>query len=450
MGINVLFLSYFFPPGGGAGSQRPLKFAKYLPEFGISPVILAGPIKYESYWAPEDVSLLNELPSNIHIKRIKQMPSNKENIFEKVKTIFSGEPTHERWWEKEALKEADKIVYACKIDIIFATLSPYNSAKIARKIGKKKRIPWIIDLRDPWALDENRVYPSILNRLFDTAKMKKEIFAASIVIMNTPQAKENLIKKFPKITNKKVEIITNGYDESDFIEQPEKRDDRHFRIVHTGFLHTKIGLDANHKRKYYRIFGKSKSDVNFLTRSHFYLMIAVEKVAKRIPEFADDFELILAGKNSDCDKKVIENSPLYKNVIFTGYLPHNESINLLRTTDMLFLPMQELSKGISATIVPGKLYEYLASGRPILGAVPEGDARKYLLKNGGNYVVFPSDVEEMERAIELEYAQWKKTGPKKCIRNEEFIKIFERRVLTEKLAILFNKCLIKNDSEKAK
>jgi glycosyltransferase involved in cell wall biosynthesis len=273
--------------------------------------------------------------------------------------------------------------------------------------------------------------------------MRRELLAASLIIMNTPQARIQVLNTFPSLQHKNIEVITNGFDSDDFQKQFQNRSDHHFRIVHTGFLHTSIGLHVRHNNWYYKILGKCPPSVNYLTRSHLFLIKAAENLVARYPNFLDDFELILAGHNSEEDISIIRSSVLFKNVKFLGYIPHDKTIELLKSTDLLFLPMQDLPPGIKSTIVPGKTYEYMAASRPILAAVPDGDVCDFLLQSGGNIIVKPSDITSLEKAVESFYFAWRNGHLNIYSQNREFIKRFERRVLTEKLA-----SLLKNLSKK--
>lgn len=442
--LDVLFLAYYFPPGGGAGSQRPLKFTKYFPYFNIKPIIIAGPVIYDNHFAPEDSSLCNDIPNDIQIVRVKPTPKKIKNfIIKKSLSFFLGTTPHESWWAKQAFIEAEKVIRVQKIDIILATLAPYCSAKVAHLLGLKYKKPWVLDLRDPWAIDENRVYSSSLHRKIDMWRMRKELSAASSIIMNTPQAKVHVLNAFPSLHHKKIEVITNGYDSEDFQKQVQNRTDHHFRIVHTGFLHTSIGLHVKNNSWYYKILGKCPPSVNYLTRSHLFLIKAAENLVTLFPNFLNDFELILAGHNSEEDTNIIRSSTLFKNVKFLGYIPHDKTIELLKSADLLFLPMQDLPPGTKSTIVPGKTYEYIAAYRPILAAVPDGDVCDFLLESGGNVIVKPSDITSLQKALESFYIAWQHGHSNLHHRNGDFIKRFDRRVLTEQLASILKNLSVK-------
>jgi len=254
-------------------------------------------------------------------------------------------------------------------------MSPFETAQVAREVSWRTGIPWIADLRDPWALDEMQVHPTRMHRALELRRMGKLLSSAAGIVMNTPEARIALLTAFPSFKEKPVVTITNGYDTSDFAGEVVPRSDRKFRIVHSGYLHTELGLDLQRKRKFYEWLGGIEAGVDILTRSHVFLLKAVQEWISRHPEVAQDLEIVFAGVTSGQDRAVAMSPEVSRLVRFTGYVFHSESIQLVRTADLLFLPMHNLPAGKRSRIVPGKTYEYMASGRPILGAVPEGDER---------------------------------------------------------------------------
>ena len=190
------------------------------------------------------------------------------------------------------------------------------------------------------------------------------------------------MKAFPELNAENITAIPNGFDATDFRgPAPSSSHESKFRIVHAGYLHTEFALRHRATRKYRRVLGGMPiAGVDFLSRSHWYLVEALERLVTSDPTAAADVELHLAGVLTDTDRSVIADGIVTH---FHGYLPHVDTIRMLRTADLLFLPMQSLPAGERAGLVPGKTYEYLAAARPILAAVPDGDAREILRDAGG-------------------------------------------------------------------
>jgi hypothetical protein len=157
---------------------------------------------------------------------------------------------------------------------------------------------------------------------------------------------------------------------------------------------------------------------------------ALQQLSAAAPELQDVVELHLAGVLTDADHRVAEQAP---RVCLHGYLPHAESIELLRTADLLFLPMHDLPAGQRAAIVPGKTYEYLAAARPILACVPDGDARDLLAEAGGSLLCRPTDVPAMAAHIRQAVAA-DRAGSRPRLPDPSVVARFERRRLTEQLA----------------
>jgi glycosyltransferase involved in cell wall biosynthesis len=319
-------------------------------------------------------------------------------------------------------------------------MSPFSTAEFAAHVAKRSRVPWIADLRDPWALDEMQIYPTGLHRAIERNRMERLLGSADGIVMNTPEATRSLLQAFPSLKNKEIVTITNGYDAADFSNPISTRQDGKFRIVHTGYLHTEMGLQMQTRRQMYELLGGMERGLNIATRSHLILLKAIERWAAECPKVLDDVELLFAGVATAQDKSVAERSTIGHCVRFTGYLSHNESVELVRTADLLFLPMHDLPPGRRSRIVPGKTYEYMASGRPILAAVPDGDARDFLEKSGTALLCRPDDVEGMLRQLDLAYTHWKSSRPM-VNPNREYVQTFERSQLTERLADFFNRVL---------
>ena len=275
-------------------------------------------------------------------------------------------------------------------------MQPYASAPAGAALAKSLGIPWVADLGDPWALDENMVYASALHRGRALKEMGELLGTASAIVMSTPEAVDRLLQAFPHFVDRPVVPIANGFEAADFARPRTPKADGKFRIAHTGYLHTEIGQQHRRRRLLRRLLRASPPGLDILTRSHTFLVEAIERLIAREPELGDVLELQLAGVLNETDRRVAGRT---KVATIRGYVTHTESVELMQSADFLFLPMQNLPPGVRATIVPGKTYEYLASGTPILAAVPDGDARDILVEVGNAIIVRPDDVEGMATGI---------------------------------------------------
>jgi glycosyltransferase involved in cell wall biosynthesis len=437
--IAVLFIAYHFPPGGGAGVQRSQKFVHYLPFEGFSPIVVTGPAASGDRWTPRDEALPDESSAGIQVIRaVGPIPQNKGRWSDRVGRWLGSRSLFSRWW----IKAATEVAFQSRADakLIFATMSPFASGDVAREISRRTGIPWIADLRDPWALDEMQIYPSKIHQRVELRRMEKLLSGAAGIVMNTPEAAAALREAFPTLKDKPLATITNGYDAADFSKEADVRTDGKFRIVHTGYLHTDLGLQLRRKRNLYQLLGGVVTGVDILTRSHVFLLEAIQQWMARRSEIAQDLEIVFAGVTSDRDRDVAMKSKISSFIRFTGYISHLESVRLIRSADLLFLPMHNLPVGRRSRIVPGKTYEYMATGGPILAAVPEGDARDFLEKSGVAFLTKPDDVEGMIEQLDRVYLAWK-SGTCIISQDRKFISTFDRLKLTHRLASFFDQVL---------
>jgi glycosyltransferase involved in cell wall biosynthesis len=175
-------------------------------------------------------------------------------------------------------------------------------------------------------------------------------------------------------------------------------------------------------------------------RSPQFLLRSVEEFCAALPGVRDRLEIVFAGRALPEDRQLVDHSSVGDLVRWIGQVSHAQSIELIRTADLLFLPMHNLPSGRRATTVQAKTYEYMAAGRPILAAVPEGDANDYLAKSGSALICRPDDVPGMRQNIQTAYFAWEKG--RQIIHPElSFIAQFERKALTHLLAAQFKKIL---------
>ena len=283
-----------------------------------------------------------------------------------------------RWWAT-GVAELGR-AHGSDVDLIYGALVPYESAeataRLAREIGK----PWIADLQDPWALDEMWIYPSGVHRCRDLGRMRRILNSADAVIMNTPEATERVLKRFPEPRRRIVVSIPNGFDRADFVWPGHTPcrccvQNRSHRLSAHGTRPAAPPYGASAPRSPRRSHPGCRHP-HPLTRIS-SRGITAPNCRATAPERSDRTPFgrrtLSRGQGDRCEVSVRSSD---------GYLAHDESLALVRSADLLLLPMQDLPAGTRAGLVPGKTYEYLASGRPILAAVPEGDARIYSKRLG--------------------------------------------------------------------
>ena len=428
--------------------QRSVKFAKYLPQFGWKPLVVAHGGMADNVSGVRDDSLLKDLPPGHIVQYTSLLQPEKDSYYRAQKKwrqpLFSTDPM--AWWAAPAARMGMDLIREHKASAIFVTMSPFTAASAGIHLKRKTGLPLVLDLRDPWALDETRIYTTRWHARQDWTKMHEAMLEADLVIMNTPEAARAVESEFGSLRREgsvrqkmkaRVISITNGYDQEDFGRTaPDSAPSDVFRIVHTGMFHSELaviwdkvyaGEGFLNQLKYPR------RPINLWSRTPRYLLAAMEKLiaSGQIPK--DKLELVLVGEISANDRQIIEDSPLAGNVKMLGYRSHAESVHWLESADLLFLPLHTPIDGGPALVVPGKAYEYLGSNRPILAMGPPGDMRNFVQQARAGVAINGDDVVGAADAL-LKFYNKKRTSNNAFDEDRASIAKFERRELTRRLA----------------
>ena len=427
---RILLISYYFPPIGGAGAQRPAKFVRHLIDRGHSLVVITGSGQTGRTWTPPDETLMLDVPTEVEILRVPgPEPEVRAGAVGRIRRLLRRDTLWARWWRSGVMTLGTALT---DVDVIYTIMSPFSSAEPSHELARKLGIGWIADLGDPWALDEMTVYPTGLHRRMEIAHMRRMLRTSAAVVMSTPEAARQVVDTFPELSGRPVVAISNGYDAADFADDTiAPRDPNKFRIVHTGYLHTELGLQQHRHKHLRHILGGTVPGVDILTRSHVYLLEAVSQLLANDPTLRDRLEVHLAGVLSETDRTIAAGVPV---TVLHGYLSHADSIALMRSADLLFLPMQNLPPGRRSTTVPGKTYEYLATGRPILAAIPPGDAHDILERSGRALLCRPDNTAAIAEAIAAALSA--RDADASPLLDDDLVQSFERRELTRELADL--------------
>ena len=411
--------------------------ARFLHELGWDQVVVTGGGATTDRWAPEDESLMAEIPSDLEVLRLPAAgePEGSSRWRGRAERWLFLRPRWSQWWIDGSTDLAARA--SGEFDLIYVWMQPYDSAFAGAEISRSLGKPWVADLGDPWALDEMMVYPSGLHRRRDLARMGAQLGTAAAIVMSTPEAVRRLLAEFPRLADRPVVAIPNGFAAEDFDGPAPVRTDGTFRVVHTGYLHTELGLQHRRSLPLRRVLRGSVPGLDILTRSHVHLVEAVNSLLASDPSLRDTLELHFAGVLTEADREIASRCSVVK---LHGYVTHAESVELMRSANVLFLPMQNLPTGVRATIVPGKTYEYLASGTTILGAVPEGDARDILEEAGNAVVVRPDDVDGIAEALWGQIDAFRAGTPSPVTR-PDVVARFEYRHLAGELASVFDEVL---------
>lgn len=355
---RVLIVSFHFPPHGGAGTQRAAKLCKYLGRFGWDTSVICDGSDPDSTLvsSPRDEGLLKDLDSSVIVKRVRASSAAQ--------------------WLQEAHAQLDSIVANESCDAAIVSMSPFWLAKLVPQLAMA--MPTVVDLRDPWALDGVPTYRSYFEWRRDASRMRRTLNAASAVVMNTPESHSAVLTAFPELRSKPVKTIPNGFDPDDFtMARPTANSaDPGFQLVHTGtFLTGQIEPPRTLKQIIRHVVRYRPEPIRAEGRTVRPILNAISLLRATDPAILERFRFTHVGPLDPATNRCIQNSGAADLVDTTGYISHEDSIGWLLNADALFLHLHGLPSGRRARIVPGKTYEYLASGRPILAALPQGDAR---------------------------------------------------------------------------
>lgn len=423
---KVLILTYYWPPSGGPGVQRWLKFAGYLSQFGYQPyVVTVDPV--QATYPLADLSLNDNVPDDIRVyftptrepysvyKKIsgrKQVPysgfSNEstDGLFSKITRFIRGNlfiPDARTGWNAFALKQARKLILEHKINILITTSPPHSTQLIGLRLKKEfPAIKWIADLRDPWT--DIFYYKKMLHlppvRRYDLSLEKAVLSGADRVVSVSSFINDLFRQKVPKEHESKFAVITNGYDEADFEDVDAEPDNKTFTVSYIGTLSEE-----------YDFWGFLKAFDSIRT------LLAAPACLRFTGSVSQKWkEALMAIPDDVCS--------------ITDHVSHREAIFRMKQSHVLLLiiPRIKQNKGI----VTGKIFEYMASGRPILGIGPvDGDAAAILSATRTGKMFDYQDIEGMMKFLE------DMAGNPRYFSDSEAVKAFSRRRLTEKLVRLF-------------
>ena len=420
---RALIITYYWPPAGGPGVQRWLKFVTYFKEFGIEPVVF---IPDNPHYPLQDKSIVSEIPEGIEIIRfpIKE-PYGFAKIFSNKKTnqVSSGIITNKNqsvleklllWirgnffipdarigWVKPSVRFLKEYLANNDMDIVISSGPPHSLHLIAMALKKELGIKWVADFRDPWTTIH--YHQSLrLNKRAQKKHLKFEsqvLNNADLVVVTSSNTK----KEFQKITNKPIEVISNGYD---VLEKIEANLDAQFSIAHIGSLLT--------------------------NRNPEILWEVLSELKGKNKRFSKDLLIKLVGAVSEDVLKSIAAFGLTENYKTLGYVSHKGAVQIQHDSQVLLLV--EMDSPETKSIIPGKLFEYVAANRPILAIGPDGSDVEGILKetNAGVYFTY-TEKEKLKKQLQLYYEAYLNANLNVNSQNTEQ---YSRRELTKSLSSL--------------
>ncbi|TDU39948.1 glycosyl transferase family 4 [Gelidibacter sediminis] len=419
---KALIITYYWPPAGGPGVQRWLKFVKYLPDFGIHPVVY---IPENPSYPLLDQTLLDDIPEDVTIlKQPITEPYKLAEIFSKQasKTISSGVipkvkkqtaiqklmlyvrgnffiPDARKAWVKPSVSYLSEYINEHQIETVITTGPPHSLHLIGLHLKARLGIKWIADFRDPWTtIGYHKKLKLSASAAQKHEHMEKQVLTTADHIIVTSG---NTKTEFAAKSNQPVTVITNGYD---YQQLPKTVKDQRFSVAHIGSL-----LSERNPKALWKVLGE---------------------LIQEYDDFKEVFVLKLIGVVSDDVLNKIRQFIPENNIDIVGYVTHKEALVHQRQSQLLLLI--EIDSEDTKAIIPGKLFEYMVAETPIVAVGPPDSDVEGIIKstNTGRYFGYHSEP-ELKAHLFSSYEAYKKST---LATHPIGLQQYSRKALTQKLA----------------
>ncbi|MCD6201279.1 MAG: hypothetical protein J7K46_05660 [Bacteroidales bacterium] len=434
MSRRVLIITYYWPPAGGIGVQRCLKFAKYLRQYGWEPVIYTAKNALYSYYdkngykdVPDNLEVLKNriiepfgfykwisgrkksdpVPNPIHVR------SKKTRFLDRLAVWIRGNlfiPDARSLWIKPSVRFLSKYLKDYPVDAILSDGPPHTNTVIACRLSKKFNIPWLADFQDPWTqVDYYKLLK--LTRWADRKhrKLEQETFGtAGAITIASPSWKKDL----ETLNARNIHVLYWGYDEDDFKDLKYEPVNR-FILSHSGLL------------------GYDRSPEVFLE--------VIRDLLTERPLWKKRLNMIFPGSVDYSIRDKISELDLTDNTVFPGNLPRPQALEITLQSSLLLLPLNKAENAKGR--IPGKLFEYLRAGRPILCLGPENsDVAKILRETHHGKCFEYDDYQNIKKYIIKYLDLFDKTG---SVIFKDDISIYSVKNQVRKVASLLNELIEK-------
>jgi glycosyltransferase involved in cell wall biosynthesis len=468
---SVLFVAFFFPPLGGGGVQRSLKFVRYLPDHGWQPRVLAAEA---DYWM-RDEALLAEVPPGTPVLRVAfggrrliamggrgGIRSRAATRFLRGLSRFFLVPDAYVGWSRRAARVAEEEITRHPCALLYTTSSPDSAHLLGRRVKRATGLPWVADFRDPWTGRLAYAPPTPLHHRSHLALERSCLREADAVVVTTPETRDDFLARHGGLDPAKFRVIANGFDEDDFAAATAERTADAgtwipaggFPVLHAGQLNLDrplapflSGLRLYRERA---LRGESAGPAGHAVEGVARSAVppgnaagaTAEGAAEGIPRSADtasgaqsgerEAMTFLLGPCYDSHREEVKAAGLAGVVRFLPGRTHHDAVAAMLSARVLLLLEQDSDRG--RLVLPGKAFEYLRAGRPILAVVPRGGAAaRFVRETGAGIAVDPSNPAEIAEALARLLGGGAEPSPSVVSAAR-----YERRVLTAELARLFD------------
>lgn len=421
---KVLIITYYWPPAGGPGVQRWLKFVKYLPEYNITPIIF---VPEKPNYPIIDESLIKDVSNDLDVikfpifelskflPKIKSLnlirsgnvakPEN-QSLFHKLIYFIRGNlfiPDMKIFWKRKSVNFLLNYLSKNKIDTIITTGPPHSIHLIGLEIKRKTNIKWIADFRDPWVklnyLNKFKLLQFVKNK---HRKLRDEVLVSADSVIVTSQKLKNLFSEI----NPNVFKITNGYD----------------------FNYSKVNLDTK--------FSISHVGSLYNDRNPEFFWDIIEDKYNSNKDFKNKLQVNFIGNNSQKLIKYFSAKNFSSCVNFINYVDYKTALKYICSTQVLL--MLEANDEESSYAIPGKLFDYLNSKRPIIAIGPKNSDINSILSETNSGKFFNYDKKEsLKFYIDQLYNKYKNN--RLISINSTNITAYSRNNLTKKLSKIINR-----------
>lgn len=433
---RVLIITYYWPPAGGGGVQRWVKFVKYLRDFGWEPIVFTAK---NAEYPIIDTTLANEIPPDVEVLKVpviepyqlyKRFVGKDKN--ERIDANFLSQgkklgwkdrlavwirgnlfiPDARSFWINPSVRFLDRYLISNRIDAMISTGPPHSCHMIALGVRRRHALPWIVDYRDPWTqidyFDDLRLTSWARNLHYKMEKQVLDTCDTVVTVGKTMAHDLNALTTTPK------KVITNGFDEADRNED-ENIVSSDFSIVYIGTMND--------------------------SRNPLVLWKALSELKEENHPIIQRLRVKLVGKPEVVVRESVIQQDVLDLVEFLGYVSHQEAIEYQNKASVLLLIINHTSNNKS--ILTGKIFEYLASGRPILCIGPEDGDAADILHSSGHQAVF--DYEDVKGVKSWLANQFEKAGDEhtESLPLQPEVLQYSRKNLTEKLAALLDELTLK-------
>lgn len=421
-----------FPPTGGSGVQRTAKFVRYLPEFGWAPMVWARDVVPG---LPRDDRLLSDVPKNVDVCRSAgdlwdrawawaADARHRGGVIGRIARRVNGRlsrtlpaarvPDDQIAWARRSVRPLERLIRKRRVRVIYSTFSPASNHWLALELKRRTGVAWVADFRDLWT-DDYRYRELVADRMAAHRELEQSILETADAVIGVSKTQSEILASHVPSRRHRFVTITNGYDPADF------------KGISKAIAHER---NAPGRDNVFVLAHVGRFD---RWRANESLFLALEHFARALGDRKKSFRIHLVGHSDMAARErfVMDGVP-YRNI---GPVDHGEAVKAMASADALLLATPDGRN--AASVIPAKVFEYLAAGRPILAVGPPGGEAETIVRTCQGGVTAGFSCEEIVAALWGLYDSWR-DGTSGVVVAKQALARFQRRTLTERLAAVLD------------